>query len=106
MIDYESLDNTLKHFSKNGYPFEFQAEPCGLYCERLDRRLAPDEFDIIEVYHFGETGEPEQLLYLLASSTGMKGTLVLTSAQVYSENMTFGMAQKLRVHPYGEWICS
>jgi hypothetical protein len=108
MIDYESLCNTLDHFAKTAYPFEFQAESSGLYCAHLDLRLAPDEFDIAEVYHFGETAsrQEEHVLYLISSLPGLKGTLVLAAADVYSDNMSFEMAQKLRTHPYGEWICS
>ena len=52
MIDYESLSNTLDQFAKEAYQFEFQAEPSGLYCARLDLRLAPDEFDVANVYRF------------------------------------------------------
>jgi hypothetical protein len=108
MIDYESLSNTLNHFAKGSYPFEFQAEPSGLYCARLNLRLTPDEFDVAETYRFRETDPAyiEQALFLISSFIGIKGTLVLTVDDVYTENMSFEMAQKLRTDPYGEWICS
>jgi len=108
MIDYESLSNTLDQFAKEAYQFEFQAEPSGLYCARLDLRLAPDEFDVADVYRFRETAPDyvEQVLFLISSFVGIKGTLVLAVNDVYAENMSFEMAQKLRTDPYGEWICS
>lgn len=108
MIDYESLERTLNYFSMTAYQFEFRAEHSGLYCTRLKLRLAPEEFDIVEAYHFDETAsrQEEHVLYLISSLPGVNGTLVLPATAVYSEDMSFEMAQKLRTHPYGEWICS
>lgn len=107
MIDYTSLPGTLDHFTKSGYPIEFQAEPSGLYCPDLDAKLAPEEFDVVSVYHFNQSpGEEERILYIISSLPGLMGTLVLTTSEAYSEGMTFEMAGKLRTHPYGEWICS
>lgn len=108
MIDYGSLTNTLDYFTSTTYPFEFRAEPSGLYCDRLDLRLTPEEFDVVDAYHFNEaaSGSEEHVLYLISSLPGLQGTLMLAASDVYSENMSFEMAQKLRTHPYGEWICS
>lgn len=107
-IDYESLEKTLDHFAKTRYPFEFQVETSALFCARLDLRLTPEEFDIEEAYQFDEADfrQEEHILYLISSLPGVKGTLVLAMSAVYSEDMSFGMALKLRTHPYGEWICS
>ena len=108
MVDYESLSRTRDHFAKRIYPFEFQVETSALYCARLDLRVAPDEFDIEGVYHFDGPAarKGDRVLYLISSLQGVNGTLVLAAADVYSENMSFEMAHKLRTHPYGEWICS
>lgn len=108
MIDYASLSNALHHFSRKSYASEFEAESACLYCRRLDLRVTPEEFDVVDVHRFDETAsrKGEHLLYLISSLAGIRGTLVLAAEDVYLENMTFEMAQKLRIHPYGEWICS
>lgn len=107
MIDYESLRNTLDHFARTDYQFEFRAERSSLYCASLDLRLAPDEFDVTQVYRFGGIApDDEQVLYLISAFTGIKGTLVLGRDDVYAEDRSFEMAQKFLTHPYGEWICS
>ena len=107
-IDYESISNTPDQFIKAGYTHQFLAEPSGLYCAPLGLRLAPDEFDVVEVHDFdgGLSLKDGYVVYLISSIVGIKGTLMLAVSDVYSENMSFEMAQKLRMNPYGEWICS
>ena len=104
----ESLSDTLAYLIGIGYPLEFALEPSYLYCPLLDLKLAPEEFDVREVYYFDKNTprEDEQLIYVISSSTRIKGTMVLTRRDAYAENMSFEMALKLRTHPYGEWICS
>ena len=100
--------SNLLALTKAGYCFEFQAEPSSLFCEFLGLRLTPEEFDVKEVYRFdGDADEEnEQMLYLITTSAGVKGTLVMNSHEVFENTMSFEMAVKLRTHPYGEWICS
>src|SRR5262245_2754786 len=103
MIDYNSLWNTLEHFVTLGHRFEFKAERSGVTCGPLDLKLNTDEFDIVDVFHFPgtEAGQLEQVLFIISTSIGIKGTLILASKDVYAENMSFEMAVKLRMHPYG-----
>jgi hypothetical protein len=105
-IDYQSLDKTLRFFINSGFRLHFVREPSGLYCPEEDLRLAPDEFSMINIYHFQEGTSVEEILFLVATYTGARGTLVLPIDDVYDDNMSFEMAQKLRIHPFGEWICS
>nr|PZN49244.1 MAG: hypothetical protein DIU61_17230 [Bacteroidota bacterium] len=107
MIDYSSLSKTLDYFTGIGFSLEFQLQASNLYCPNLDVSMAPEEFDVVSAFHFSESpGEEERTLYLISSLPGLLGTLVLTSSELYSDNMTFEMAGKLRTHPLGEWICS
>lgn len=108
IIDYRSLTRSLDNLARTSYAFEFGVEHSGLYCVRLDLRLAPDEFDIDAAYYFDDdaSGHGSDALYLISSLPGIQGTLVLAVDDIYSKNMTFEMALKLRTHPYGEWICS
>lgn len=108
MTDQDSLTRVPDQLTKVAYPFEFRMEPSGLYCARLKLRLAPDEFDIVDAWYSDQSasGDGEQVLFFISSLPGVMGTLVLATRDIYSENMTFEMAVKLRTHPYGEWICS
>lgn len=108
IIDYHSLTRTLHQLASSAYSVEFEAEPSGLYCARLDLRLSPEEFDIVAVYYFdaGASRKGQDVLYLVSSLPGIQGTLVLAMSDIYSEGMSFEMALKLRTDPYGEWICS
>lgn len=97
MKDYNSLVDALDDLRKRGYQADFATETVCLYCGDLDMRLNPEEFNIDEVYRFEEDSNPDDnsILYAISSSTGVKGTLV-DSYGVYSENLSFEMAKKLR----------
>lgn len=107
-MDYDSLSDVLEYYAKKSYEFRFEAEFGALFSPRLGIRFTPDEFDVVDVRRFIETESKniERLVYLISSLGGIRGTLVLSADDVYLQDMTFEMAQKLRMDPFGEWICS
>lgn len=106
MKNYQSLVDALTDLKNRGYEADFEIEPNCLYCGDLDLRLQPEEFSVNEVYRFEEDSSPDDssILYAISSSAGVKGTLV-DAYGVYAENMSFEMAQKLRMqtHSNNSW---
>jgi hypothetical protein len=100
--DYESLVDALADLKKRGYKAAFEIEPTCLYCGVLHLRLEPEAFKVDEVYRFEENSSPDDssILYAISSLAGVKGTLV-DAYGVYAENMSFEMAQKLRMQVRG-----
>jgi hypothetical protein len=101
MKDYQSLVDALYDLKSRGYEADFEIQPNCLYCGELDLRVQPEEFMVDEIHRFEENSSPDDnsVLYAISSSAGVKGTLV-DAYGVYAENMSFEMAQKLRMHPF------
>lgn len=98
MKNYQSLVDALADLKKRGYVADFEIEPTCLYCGELNLRLQPEEFRVNEIYRFEENSSPDDnsVIYAISSSAGVKGTLV-DACGMYAENMSFEMAQKLRM---------
>lgn len=96
---YESIIEALNDFQSRGYREEFRKEPTCLYCHALNLWIAPEQFNIDEFYIFDQDSDPGEssIVYAISSYTGVKGTLV-DAYGVYSESVTFDMAQKLEVN--------
>ena len=96
MKTYESLIDALTDLKNSGYKEEFRKEPTCLYCYALDLWIAPEQFNIDAYYIFNDNSDMDDssIVYAISSYTGIKGTLV-DAYGVYSENVTFDMAQKL-----------
>lgn len=101
MNNYESLIDALTDLTQRGYASDFALETTCIYCGGLDLRLRPEEFIVDEVYRFEDDSTPDDssVLYAISSITGLKGTLV-DSYGVYSDSLSFEMAQKLKTNPF------
>lgn len=103
MKNYESLADALNDLRKRGYEADFATETVCLYCGDLDIRLDPEDFHVDEVYRFEGDSNPadNSILYVISSSTGVKGTLV-DSYGAYADSLNFEMTQKLQDHRKGD----
>lgn len=103
MKNYESLTDALNDLKKRGYEADFATQTVCLYCGDLDIRLDPEDFHVDEVYRFEGNSNPDDnsILYVISSSTGIKGTLV-DSYGAYSDSLNFEMAKKLQNHRLGD----
>lgn len=103
MNNYQSLVDALDDLRKRDYVADFATDTVCLYCGDLDIRLNPEEFNVDEVYRFEGDSNPDDssVLYAITSTTGVKGTLV-DSYGVYSENLSFEMAKKLKTYAVSE----
>lgn len=99
MKTYESLIDASTDLKNRGYKEEFRKDPTCLYCCALDLWIAPEQFNIDEFYIFNDNSDPadSSIIYAISSYTGIKGTLV-DAYGMYSESVTFDMAQKLEVN--------
>ena len=99
MKTYESLVDALADLKSRGYKIDFQKEQSCFFCYVLDLWIAPEQFNVDEVYRFEGNSCPDDscVLYAISSYTGLKGTII-DSYGVYAENLSFNMAQKIEVN--------
>ncbi|MCG2615747.1 phosphoribosylpyrophosphate synthetase [Terrimonas sp. NA20] len=78
MKNYGSVQDAISDLENRGYTESFEEDEHCLYCQDLRLRLAPEEFKVDEVYHFGTKAGEEAgcLLYAISSSEGLKGVLL------------------------------
>ena len=97
---YETLSQATKGLAERGYTHEFTLKRDHLYCETEDKRVNPDNFDIVEVHRFeGMTNPADNSVVYAIEGGGMKGTLV-DAYSTYAQDLTQEMAKKLTMH-YG-----
>lgn len=100
MPSYDTLVEALNDAKKRGYTTDFNLAFDALKCQQTGTLLSPAEFEIMEYYRFEGLTNPDDssILYLLESLDGkMKGVLV-SAYGVYSDPVSDGMIQKLKVH--------
>jgi len=99
MKTYESLVDALVDLKNRGYKEDFKKEPTRIFCYVLDLWIAPEQFNVDEVYRFEANSSPDDssVLYAISSYTGIKGTLV-DAYGVYAGSMNFKMAQEIEVN--------
>ncbi|HEY5822786.1 MAG TPA: phosphoribosylpyrophosphate synthetase [Cyclobacteriaceae bacterium] len=99
MKTYESLVDALADLKKRGYKEDFKQESACVSCYVLDLWIAPEQFNVDEIYRFEANSNPDDnsVLYAISSYTGIKGTLV-DAYGVYAESMNFRIAQELEVN--------
>lgn len=100
MPAYDTLVEALNDAKTRGYTTDFNLEFDALKCKRTGTSLNPSQFEIVEFYRFEGFTNPDDssILYLIESKdAGMKGVLV-SAYGVYSDPISEGMIQKLKVH--------
>ncbi len=84
---YDSVADALAALKVKGYSQNFQVESTCLYCDGLDLRLNPGEFEIDEAYQVAGTPNcnVNAIIYGVSSRAGVKGTFV-DEHGIYGEN--------------------
>jgi hypothetical protein len=86
LFSYETVTEALEGLYKRGYTNDFNIQGNALECKKLNLKLKPEDFEIVEFYRFeGETNPgDEEIIYAVESKDGIKGTLV-SAFGIYAE---------------------
>lgn len=78
MYSYDTLSEAVNGLKKRGFDVDFNIEAEKLVCKKMPVALAPDEFEITEIYRFEGNTDPgdEAVVYAIESKHGHKGILV------------------------------
>jgi hypothetical protein len=78
MYSYDTLSEAVNGLKKRGFTIDFNIEAEKLVCSKTPLALAPNEFEITEVYRFEGNTDPadEAVVYAIESKHGQKGILV------------------------------
>ena len=78
MHSYDTLSEAVNGLKQRGYTIDFNIEADALVCKKTPVSLAPDEFEIAEVYRFEGNTDPadEAVVYAIEGKHGHKGILV------------------------------
>jgi len=96
------ITETLSMLKRKEYKLKLRREATCLYCFELKKLITPDDFKVDESYYFEITSNPdaERMLYAISLSQGLKGFLIDT-CNVYSDNISSEMVQKLKLNKIG-----
>ena len=102
MYNYDTVTQAISGLKKRGYSMDFnvQAEKDCLICHAEELSLAPDEFQIDEVYRFEGDSDPgdEMVVYAISSDGhSVKGTLV-NGYGTYSDGDVAAIVKHLHRH--------
>lgn len=95
---YDTLSEAVSGLRKRGYSIDFNLEYDFIHCKDMDLALAPEEFEITEVYRFEGNSDPadEAVVYAIESRHGQKGILV-NGFGVSADPVSDEMVEKLRL---------
>ncbi|GAC1449683.1 MAG: hypothetical protein NVSMB7_11730 [Chitinophagaceae bacterium] len=100
MPSYDNLVEALADLKSQGYTTDFNMEFDTIKCSATGHCLSPSEFEIVAHYRFEANTNPSDssVLYVIESLDGsMKGVLI-NAYGAYSDPLSDGMIQKLKVH--------
>lgn len=99
--NYDTLSEAIEDLKKKGYTEDFNLKKDCIECERLDKEMSPQEFEVDQMFRFEGMTDPgdSSVLYAISSSThDLKGLLV-DAYGAYADPMTMEMVQKLKYDP-------
>lgn len=97
---YGTLSQTINALGQLGYSHDFNIQEDCIVCHRANVSLAPEDFQIDQVYRFDGDSDPDYqaILYAISSPNfGIKGVLV-DGYGTASEEKTAKLIEKLEVH--------
>lgn len=100
MRNYNTVSEAVNDLAKRGFTHNFQLCTDGIECAGLELKLHPENFEIIELYHFDGMTDPadEAVVYAIQSITGdIKGVLV-NGYGIYTDSLSDQMLKKLKEH--------
>lgn len=96
---FETLSQATDNLEKRGYTYNFDLQPDGIECKKLDKTYAPEDFHIDEFHRFEGMTNPDDMSIVFAVTTvdGKKGTLI-DAYGTYSDPLSAKMLQKMKMH--------
>lgn len=78
MYSYDTVSEAVNGLKKRGFTIDFNIEEEKLVCNTTPLALAPNQFEITEIYRFEGNTDPgdEAVVYAIESKDGQKGILV------------------------------
>ena len=98
MVSYDTLTDALADLKQRGYSHDFKLRENGIEDAATGLTLAPDEFEIVEVYRFEGMSNPDDnsVVYAIESRDGLKGALV-DAYGMYADSLKSDIIEKLRM---------
>jgi hypothetical protein len=92
-----SVSRMVAGLKRQGYQLSFRREATCIYCFDLQERIFPEEFMVDESYYFEDVISPDadRILYAISLTSGGRGVLI-DACNVYSDNISYEMEQKLQ----------
>lgn len=97
MKSYETILEALNDLQRQGYTYDFNLQQDCLYCQPVDKRILPNEFEIKEIHRFEAMSDPSEnaVLYVIDSPLhGIKGTMV-NAFGIYSDTLSSELVKKI-----------
>ena len=97
MYSYNSEIEAINDLRNRGYVLDFNLQANSLYCPQMDVHLAPDEYEIAEVYRFEGASDPsdEAVVYAIRSAIRKLYGILINAYGVYAERSSDELIKKL-----------
>ena len=96
MKSYDTSSEALRDLKRRGFTLDFNLKENCIACDEENLQLAPEAFQIKEVYRFEGNSNPsdEEVVYAIESNDGRKGVIV-NAFGIYSDSLSDEMIAKL-----------
>lgn len=97
---YSTLSQAVNDLQKRGYTNDFKFCSEGIECTLLELRLHPDNFEIVEYYHFDGMTDPadEAVVYAIESKDKKTKGILINGYGIYTDPLSDLMLKKLKEH--------
>ena len=99
--NYDTLSEAIEDLKAKGYTIDFNLKQKGLECEEVDHIMAPDEFEVDQMFRFEgmSSAGDNSVLYAISSEKNTLKGLLVDAYGVYADPLTMEMIQKLKYDP-------
>lgn len=100
MENYETVVEAITGLKGRGYELDFNISENHLACAEKDIRLHPDEFEIMEMYRFEGSTDPEDedIVYAIRSKDGHTKGILTSAFGPYADTASEELIRKLNWH--------
>jgi hypothetical protein len=98
MKSYNTLSEAVNDLEKRGFTYDFKLCNDALECPMLELKLHPNDFEIVEHYHFDGMTDPgdEAIVYAIQSLDGKTKGLLISGYGISSDALSTDMLKKLK----------
>jgi hypothetical protein len=98
MKKYASLVEAIDGLRDQGFTNDFNLCESGIECNRLQLKLHPDDFEIVEMHRFEGASDPEDnsVVYAIQGKDGVNGVLV-DAYGMYANPVSTALLAKLHI---------